>query len=51
MGEMADDFLNDVIDFENQRFAYHLGQMSDEEAYDLGIIDELGFEYMPEDDF
>ena len=41
---MADDFLDDVMDFEDQRLRYHDGELSDEEAYELGIIDEQGYE-------
>ena len=43
MGEMADYALDQVMDAEDDRFLYRIGQMSDTEAYDLGIIDELGF--------
>lgn len=44
MGDMADFFLDEVMDFENAIDDYHNGRMSDEEAYDLGIINELGYE-------
>ena len=44
MGDMADDFLDDVMDMEDARLDYRTGLMSDEEAYERGIIDELGFE-------
>lgn len=41
---MADDFLDDVMDMEDRRLDYRTGQMSEEEAYELGIVDELGYE-------
>lgn len=44
MGDMADFFLEQVMEFEEYRFLYHAGEMEAGEAYDLGIIDELGFE-------
>lgn len=44
MGDMADFFLDEVADFEDAIYDYHNGNMSDEEAYDLGIINELGYE-------
>ena len=47
MGEMADDFLDDVMEMEDRRLDYHGGKISQEEAYDLGIVDEMGFEYSP----
>lgn len=43
MGEMADDFLDEVMDYEEDRLDYIHGNLSDEEAYERGIIDELGF--------
>lgn len=49
MGDMADDFLDSVIDYEDDVWAYHHGEMTDQEAYERGIIDELGFEMGPED--
>lgn len=42
MGEMADLFLEDVMDSEESRFLYRSGEMDDETAYELGIINELG---------
>lgn len=50
MGEMADDFLDDVIEFENMRLDYRFGKMNREEAYDAGIIDELGNYYVEYDE-
>ena len=44
MGEMADDFLDQVIDYEDLRWGYQHGEMTDEEAYEAGLIDELGHE-------
>lgn len=44
MGEMADMFLEQVEYYEERRSAYRAGEMSDQEAYDEGIIDELGYE-------
>jgi len=43
MGDMADFFLEHVEDMEEARFEYRSGSMSDFEAYELGIIDEMGF--------
>ena len=42
MGDMADMFLEQVEDMEELRLDYRTGQMSDFEAYELGIIDEQG---------
>lgn len=47
MGDMADFALDQVMDEEEDRFAYRMGEMSDGEAYDRGIIDELGFSNHP----
>jgi hypothetical protein len=44
MGDMADDFLDQTIDTEDARSAFHHGELSLEEAYDLGIVDETGSE-------
>lgn len=44
MGEMADFFLEDVMEFENRVLDYRAGKINNEEAYDLGIIDETGSE-------
>lgn len=44
MGEMADFFLDEVMDMEDLRLDWLHGQMTDEEAYEAGIIDELGHE-------
>ena len=41
MGDMADWTLEQV---EIERFLYRTGELSIEEAYNIGIIDELGFE-------
>lgn len=43
MGEMADYALDETMDAEDDRFLYRIGMMGDGDAYDLGIIDELGF--------
>jgi len=44
MGEDADLALEEMEDFEEAREEFRHGQMSDEEAYERGIIDELGYE-------
>ena len=44
MGDMADMFLDEVMDYEDLRLDYRSGKITDEEAYDLGLIDELGYE-------
>lgn len=44
MGDMADDFLDNVEDFEELRLMFHMGELSVEEALELGIIDEDGYE-------
>lgn len=44
MGEMADDFLDEVLDMEDLRFDFHHGILTFYEAFEKGIIDELGFE-------
>lgn len=47
MGDMADLELEQVEHYEERRLAYHLGQISDADAFDEGVIDELGYEYIP----
>ena len=44
MGDMADLFLNEVLEHEEAIEAYHHGEMPIEEAYDKGIVNELGGE-------
>jgi len=44
MGEMADFALEDVYDEEEARTRYKIGEMTIEEAYKRGLIDELGYE-------
>ena len=43
MGDMADYALEQVMDAEEDRFRFCSGGMGEQEAYDLGIIDELGY--------
>lgn len=47
MGDMADYALEQVFEFEELQFRYRNGKMFCYEAYDAGIIDELGYEYTP----
>ena len=47
MGDMADMALDDCMDFEDLRTEYHCGNMSVLDAFDAGIVDELGYEYAP----
>lgn len=47
MGEFAGYALDEVMDHEDDRLRYKLGQMSLDEAYDLGIIDEMGYQNRP----
>jgi len=47
MGEMADDFLDSVMDFEATRMDWRMGRLSTEDAYDKGVIDENGYEPYP----
>jgi len=44
MGDMADDFLDFVLDEEDDRNAYWHGEMTTEEAIDRGILNEQGGE-------
>jgi hypothetical protein len=44
MSEFADYFLEEVENEEEARLNFRTGKLSNEEAYDRGIIDELGFE-------
>src|SRR4030095_12058291 len=44
MGEMADMLLEQVEAMEERREDFRRGQMTDQEAYDEGIIDERGYE-------
>ena len=48
MGEYAEYFLEDVMEMESARLDYRLGDMAQEEAYERGIIDEMGFEENPD---
>lgn len=41
---MADYALDQTLDMEDLRFDYRRGLLSVEDAYDLGIVDELGYE-------
>jgi hypothetical protein len=45
MGEMADFTLDQVMSEEEERGRYFSGHMYFSEAFDMGIIDELGFTY------
>lgn len=47
MGEMADMAIEHAMTAEEDRFAYFSGEMSEGEAYDLGIIDERGYTNSP----
>lgn len=44
MGDAADMAISDVMAMEELREEYHRGKLSDFEAYEAGIIDELGYE-------
>ena len=44
MGDMADFALDQVEYYEDRRHAYRIGEISDAEAYEEGILDELGYE-------
>lgn len=43
MGDCADMFLETVLDYECLRSDYLDGRMTDEKAYDHGVIDERGY--------
>jgi len=43
MGEFADYFLDQVFDAEEDRLEFLNGHMSIQEAYERGIVDELGY--------
>ena len=48
MGEFAGYALDEAIDAENDRWLYRQGCMSEQEAFDLGIVDHLGrYEHVP----
>lgn len=47
MGDMADVAIQEAEVMEELRYAYHQGRMTEQEAYDAGIIDELGYEEYP----
>ena len=49
MGDMADLFLQEVEVAEEERRQYRSGNIDTLEAYELGIVDELGREYQPEE--
>jgi hypothetical protein len=44
MGEMADYVLEMASMEDELLLAYHFGKISDAEAYEAGLIDELGYE-------
>lgn len=44
MGEMADDFLDDVMDEEDARLDWQRGDMDIDEALDRGIVNDQGGE-------
>ena len=44
MGEMADFELDDIMDEEDARTDYRRGEMSKDDAYERGIINEFGGE-------
>jgi hypothetical protein len=44
MGDMADMLNEQIWDMEEARIDYRQGRMGDVEAYEMGIIDELGYE-------
>lgn len=44
MGEFADYALQETEEMENDRWGYRMGLIGHADAYDRGIIDELGFE-------
>ncbi len=45
MGEMADYYNEQIEEMDYQRSLYRGGLMSGIEAYEKGIIDELGYEH------
>ena len=47
MGDMADMVLQDIFDSEDAISDYRRGAMTIEEAYERGIIDELGADLTP----
>jgi hypothetical protein len=47
MGYMADMALDETMTEEDLRLEYRLGGMTDQQAYDIGLIDERGAEYRP----
>jgi len=47
MGEMADYELENVMDDEDALLDYRTGVMSIEDAFNRGLIDELGRESIP----
>jgi len=44
MGDMADMAFDDMMDYEDLRWDYRHGLLDAQEAYDMGLIDENGFE-------
>lgn len=48
MGDGADMALDAVMSEEEARLDFHSGCMTKNEAYDRGIIDELGYEHNDE---
>ena len=44
MGDAADMALDECMNFEDARTDFHTGEMDEAEAFERGIIDELGYE-------
>lgn len=42
MGEFAGYAIDEAIDAENDRWLYRQGVMNDDDAFDLGVIDNYG---------
>jgi hypothetical protein len=49
MGEMADMALEEAEDFESARLEWRMGNLTAEQAFELGIIDAEGHEIQLED--
>ena len=47
MGDGADLAIDQMMTEEEHRLDFHTGNMSITDAYDLGLVDELGYEYWP----
>jgi hypothetical protein len=47
MSDGADMAIDEMLDYEEDMLDWHIGEMDVGEAYEKGVVDELGIEYEP----